>query len=71
MFSLKKAHTVVSKRVGGAALMYVLVKTVHLVGVIDGVPVTVAARTTVWVCVRSPAGVAGSSSARSMDACIF
>ena len=71
MFSLKKVHTIVSKHVVVAAVMCVLVKTVHLVGVIDGVPVPVAARSKAWFCGRSPVGVAGSSAAGGMDACIL
>ena len=71
MFCLKKVHTVVPKSVGGTAVMCVLVRTVHLVGVIDGVSVPVAARSKAWVCVRSPVGVAGSSAAGGMDACIL
>jgi len=71
MFSLKKVHKIVPKHVVVAALMCVLVRTVHLVGVIDGVPVPVAARSKAWVYVRSPFGVAGSSAAGGMDACIL
>ena len=53
----------------GEKNIFLLIKTVHLVGAIDGVPVPVAARSKTWVCGRSPAGVAGSSPAGSIDAC--
>jgi len=44
MFTLKKVHTAVPKRVSSPALIFVLIKTVHLVGAIDGVTVAVATR---------------------------
>ena len=49
----------VPKRVGRAALIFLLFKTVHLAGAIDGVPVPVAARSETWVCGSSLAGGCG------------
>ena len=41
MFTLKKVPTAVPKRLEGAPVIFVLIKTVHLVGATDGVPVPV------------------------------
>jgi hypothetical protein len=63
--------TRVPKNAAEADLMFVLIKNVHLVGIINGVPISEAARSKVWVCGHSLAGIVGSNPAGGMDVCLL
>jgi hypothetical protein len=49
--------TQVPKNVGEADLMFVLLKNVHLIGIVNGVPISVVARSKAWFCGHSLAGI--------------
>ena len=51
--------------------MFVPIKNVHIVGTINGVPISVAAISKAWVCDRSVVGTVGSNPAGGMDVCLL
>jgi len=70
VFILKMVHKY-RKHVEEAHVMFVLIKNVHLTGVINGVPVPVAARSKAWVCGLSHAGIVGSNRTGGTDVCLL
>jgi len=63
--------THVPKNVGEADLMFALIKNVHLVGIINGMPISVAARSKAWFYGYSLAGIVGSNPAGGINICLL
>ena len=51
--------------------MFVLIKNVQLVGIINGVPISLAARSKAWVCGYSLVGIVGSNPAGGTNICLL
>jgi hypothetical protein len=68
---LPENGTHVAKKFGETDLKFVLIKNVHLVGIINGVPISVAARSKAWVYGHSLAGTVGSNPAGGINVCLL